>query len=148
MRLAVASPLRAEVALGLRANAAQFALLVIVNAFVGAMVGLERAILPALAESEFHLVARSAILSFIVVFGLTKAVTNYAAGRLSDRLGRKRILVAGWLVAVPVPFLLMWAPSWTWVLVANAYYGVSQGLTWSMTVIMKFDLVGADTRRL
>jgi MFS family permease len=148
MRLAVASPLRAEVALGLRANAAQFALLVIVNAFVGAMVGLERAILPALAESEFHLVARSAILSFIVVFGLTKAVTNYAAGSLSDRLGRKRILVAGWLVAVPVPFLLMWAPTWTWVLVANALLGVSQGLTWSTTVIMKIDLVGAERRGL
>ena len=148
MRLAVASPLKAEVALGLRANAAQFALLVIVNAFVGAMVGLERAILPALAESEFHLVARSAILSFIVVFGLTKAVTNYAAGRLSDRLGRKRILVAGWLVAVPVPFLLMWAPTWSWVLVANALLGVSQGLTWSTTVIMKIDLVGAQRRGL
>jgi len=148
MRLAVASPLKAEVALGLRANAAQFALLVIVNAFVGAMVGLERAILPALAESEFHLVARSAILSFIVVFGLTKAVTNYAAGRLSDRLGRKRILVAGWLVAVPVPFLLMWAPTWSWVLVANALLGVSQGLTWSTTVIMKVDLVGAQRRGL
>jgi MFS family permease len=134
--------------LGLRANAAQFALLVIVNAFVGAMVGLERAILPALAETEFHLVARSAILSFVGVFGLTKAATNYAAGRLADRLGRRRILVAGWLVAVPVPFLLMWAPTWTWVLVANALLGVSQGLTWSTTVIMKIDLVGADRRGL
>jgi MFS family permease len=134
--------------LGLRENASQFALLVIVNAFVGAMVGLERTILPALAESEFHLVARSAIFSFIVVFGLTKAATNYAAGRLSDRLGRKRILVAGWLVAVPVPFLLMWAPTWTWVLAANALLGVSQGLTWSTTVIMKIDLVGAERRGL
>src|SRR2546430_11161982 len=148
MRLAVASPLRAEVALGLRANAAQFALLVIINAFVGAMVGLERTILPALAESEFHLVARSAILSFIVVFGLTKAITNYAAGHLSDRVGRKRILVGGWFVAVPVPFLLMWAPTWTWVLVANALLGISQGLTWSTTVIMKIDLVGAQRRGL
>jgi MFS family permease len=136
------------VALGLRANAAQFTLLVIVNAFVGAMVGLERTILPALAESEFHLIARSAILSFIVVFGLTKAGTNYAAGHLSDRLGRKRILVAGWLVAAPVPFLLMWAPTWTWVLVANALLGVSQGLTWSTTVIMKIDLVGPQRRGL
>jgi MFS family permease len=145
---AVASPAPAEATLGLRANAAQFTLLVIVNAFVGAMVGLERAILPALAESEFHLVARSAILSFIVVFGLTKAVTNYAAGRLSDRFGRKQILVAGWFVAVPVPFLLMWAPTWTWVLVANALLGVSQGLTWSTTVIMKIDLVGAERRGL
>ena len=142
------SPTGSELTLGLRANAAQFTLLVVVNAFVGAMVGLERTILPALAESEFHLVARSAILSFIVVFGLTKAVTNYAAGRLADRLGRKRILVAGWLVAVPVPFLLMWAPTWTWVLVANALLGVSQGLTWSTTVIMKIDLVGAKRRGL
>jgi MFS family permease len=148
MRIAVASPPHADVTLGLRANAAQFTLLVIVNAFVGAMVGLERTILPALAESEFHLVARSAILSFIVVFGLTKAATNYAAGRLSDRLGRKGILVAGWLVAVPVPFLLMWAPTWTWVLVANGLLGVSQGLTWSTTVIMKIDLVGAERRGL
>jgi MFS family permease len=148
VRVAFASPPHAEVTLGLRANAAQFTLLVIVNAFVGAMVGLERTILPALAESEFHLVARSAILSFIVVFGLTKAITNYVAGRLSDRRGRKRILVAGWLVAVPVPFLLMWAPTWTWVLVANALLGVSQGLTWSTTVIMKIDLVGAERRGL
>ena len=148
MRVAIASPPHAEVTLGLRANAAQFTLLVVINAFVGAMVGLERAILPALAESEFHLVARSAILSFIVVFGLTKAVTNYAAGRLSDRLGRKGILVAGWLVAVPVPFLLMWAPTWSWVLVANVLLGVSQGLTWSTTVIMKTDLVGAERRGL
>ena len=148
MRIAVAYRPTRQVALGLHANAAQFTLLVVVNAFVGAMVGLERTILPALAESEFHLVARSAILSFIVVFGLTKAVTNYAAGRLADRLGRKRILVAGWLVAVPVPFLLMWAPTWTWVLVANALLGVSQGLTWSTTVIMKIDLVGAKRRGL
>ena len=148
MRLAVASAPNVDVTLGLRANAAQFTLLVVINAFVGAMVGLERAILPALAESEFHLVARSAILSFIVVFGLTKAATNYAAGRLSDRLGRKGVLVAGWVVAVPVPFLLMWAPTWSWVLVANVLLGISQGLTWSTTVIMKIDLVGAERRGL
>jgi MFS family permease len=98
--------------LGLRENVAQFTLLVIVNAFVGAMVGLERSILPAIAEQEFHLVARTAVLSFIVVFGVAKALTNYGAGRLSDRWGRKHVLVAGWLVAVPVPFLLMWAPTW------------------------------------
>src|ERR1700694_6056186 len=107
------------VVLGLRANAAQFSLLVVVNAFVGAMVGMERSILPAIAEGEFQLAARSAVLSFIVVFGITKAVTNYLAGRLSDRFGRKRVLVGGWLAAVPVPFLLMWAPCWTWILVAN-----------------------------
>jgi MFS family permease len=136
------------VELGLRANAGQFGLLVVVNAFVGAMVGLERTVLPALAETEFHLVARTAILSFIVVFGIAKAATNYLAGRLSDRIGRKHVLVAGWLVATPVPFLLMWAPSWTWVLIANALLGVSQGLTWSTTVIMKIDLVGPRRRGL
>jgi MFS family permease len=134
--------------LGLRENAAQFTLLVVVNAFVGAMVGLERSILPAIAEQEFHLVARTAVLSFIVVFGLAKAFTNYGAGHLSDRIGRKSVLVAGWLVAAPVPFLLMWAPSWTWVLVANALLGVSQGLTWSTTVIMKIDRVGPRQRGL
>lgn len=132
--------------LGLRANWAQFTLLIVVNAFVGGMVGLERTILPAIAEQEFHLAAKSAILSFIVVFGLTKALTNYFAGRYADRFGRKPILIAGWLVAVPVPFLLMWAPSWAWITVANVFLGVSQGLTWSTTVIMKIDLVGPQRR--
>ncbi|WP_372717626.1 MFS transporter [Immundisolibacter sp.] len=136
------------VRLGLRENLPQFALLVLVNAFVGAMVGLERSILPAIAEQEFHLAARTAILSFIVVFGITKALTNYFAGRLSDRYGRKHVLVAGWLVAAPVPFLLMWAPSWNWVLAANVLLGASQGLTWSTTVIMKIDLVGPKQRGL
>jgi MFS family permease len=134
--------------LGLRENLPQFALLVVVNAFVGAMVGLERSILPAMAEQEFHLVAHTALLSFIVVFGVTKALMNYGAGRLSDRYGRKRVLVAGWLVAIPVPFLLMWAPTWSWVLIANALLGISQGLTWSTTVIMKIDLVGPAQRGL
>jgi MFS family permease len=134
--------------LGLAGNWRQFSLLVLVNAFVGAMVGLERSILPALAEQEFHLVARAAILSFIAVFGITKALTNYFAGRLSENLGRKPVLVVGWLVAVPVPFLLMWAPTWGWVLVANAFLGVSQGLTWSTTVIMKIDLAGPVRRGL
>lgn len=136
------------VRLGLRENLAQFTLLVVVNAFVGAMVGLERSILPAIAEQEFQLVARTAVLSFIVVFGVAKAFTNYGAGRLSDRLGRKRVLVAGWLVAVPVPFLLIWAPTWNWILAANLLLGISQGLTWSTTVIMKIDLVGAKQRGL
>jgi len=136
------------VRLGLRANLAQFALLVLVNAFVGAMIGLERTILPAIAEQEFHLAATAAVLSFIVVFGLTKAFTNYLAGTLADRIGRKHVLVAGWVVAAPVPFLLMWAPTWRWVLVANALLGISQGLTWSTTVIMKIDLVGASHRGL
>ena len=134
--------------LGLAANLPQFALLILINAFVGAMVGLERAILPAIAEQEFHLVARTAVLSFIVVFGLTKAITNYFAGRWSDASGRKRVLVIGWLIAFPVPWLLMWAPSWKWVLVANALLGISQGLTWSMTVVMKIDLVGPKQRGL
>ena len=136
------------VRLGLRENLAQFSLLVVVNAFVGAMVGMERAILPPIAEQDFHLAAKTAVLSFIVVFGVTKALTNYLAGRLSDRFGRKHVLVAGWIVAAPVPLLLMWAPSWTWVLVANALLGVSQGLTWSTTVIMKIDLAGAKDRGL
>ena len=141
-------PATAGPRLGLRENLWQFALLVVVNGFVGAMVGLERSILPAIAEQEFHLAARSAVLSFIVVFGVAKALTNYGAGRLSERFGRKHVLVAGWLVAVPVPFLLMWAPSWNWILAANLLLGISQGLTWSTTVIMKIDLVGPKQRGL
>ncbi len=112
------------------------------------MIGMERSILPAIAEQDFQLAARTAILSFIVVFGLSKAITNYVAGRLADRIGRKAVLVAGWLVAAPVPFLLMWAPSWNWILAANVLLGISQGLTWSTTVIMKIDLVGAERRGL
>ncbi len=134
--------------LGLRENLGQFSLLVLVNGFVGAMVGMERTILPSIAAQDFHLAAQSAVLSFIVVFGVTKALTNYLAGRLSDRVGRKHVLVVGWLVAAPVPFLLMWAPSWSWILCANALLGVSQGLTWSTTVIMKIDLVGPTKRGL
>ncbi|SMF43190.1 MFS transporter [Pseudogulbenkiania subflava] len=134
--------------LGLRANLAQFSLLVLVNAFVGAMVGMERSILPAIAEQEFRLAAHTAILAFIVVFGVSKALTNYLAGRYADVYGRKSILVAGWLIATPVPFLLMWAPSWNWVLLANLLLGISQGLTWSTTVIMKIDLAGPRNRGL
>jgi MFS family permease len=137
-----------QIRLGIRENLVQFSLLVVVNAFVGAMVGLERTILPPIAEADFHLAARTAVLSFIVVFGVTKALTNYLAGRLSDRFGRKQLLVVGWLVATPVPFLLMWAPSWSWVLFANALLGISQGLTWSTTVIMKIDLAGPERRGL
>ncbi len=135
-----------ELRLGIRENLAQFSLLVFVNALVGAMVGMERTLLSPIAEQEFHLAAKASVFSFIVVFGVTKALTNYLAGRLSDRFGRKHVLVMGWLVAAPVPFLLMWAPSWNWVLVANAFLGVSQGLTWSTTVIMKIDLAGAKNR--
>jgi MFS family permease len=131
---------------GIRENLGQFSLLVLVNAFVGAMVGMERAILPALAEVDFGLADRGAILSFIIVFGLTKASANYFAGRWSDRYGRKVVLIAGWLVATPVPFMLIWAPTWSWVLAANALLGVSQGLSWSATVIMKIDLAGPKRR--
>ena len=135
-------------ALGLRANLAQFSLLVGVNALVGGMIGQERTVLPLLADRVFHLRAYTAALTFIVAFGAVKAVTNLVAGTLSDRVGRKPVLVAGWLVALPIPLLLMWAPSWTWVIVANVLLGVNQGLTWSTTVIMKIDLAGPARRGL
>jgi MFS family permease len=134
--------------LGLGANAAQFSLLVAVNALVGGMLGQERTVLPLLGQREFGLRAYTAALTFIVVFGLAKAATNYVAGTLSDRFGRKPVLVAGWLVAVPVPLLLIWAPAWGWVIVANVLLGISQGLTWSTTVVMKIDLVGPARRGL
>jgi MFS family permease len=141
-------PPRDAIRLGLGANRAQFALLVLVNAFVGGMVGLERAVLPLLAEREFGLASRTAILSFIVSFGLVKAAANLLAGRLSDRVGRKRILIIGWLFALPVPVMVMLAPSWGWVVAANVLLGVNQGLCWSTTVIMKIDLVGPARRGL
>jgi MFS family permease len=137
-----------DVRLGLRANLAQFTLLVGINALVGAMIGQERTVLPLLAEQVFGLRAVTAALTFILAFGLVKALTNLAAGALSDRYGRKPVLVAGWLVGVPVPLLLMWAPSWGWVVAANVLLGVNQGLTWSTTVIMKIDLAGPDRRGL
>ena len=138
------TPLR----LGLRANIGQFALLVAVNALVGGMVGQERTVLPLLADEAFGLQAASAALTFIVVFGLAKAATNLLAGALSDRFGRKPVLVAGWLIGLPVPLLIIWAPGWEWVVLANALLGVNQGLTWSTTVIMKIDLVGPARRGL
>ena len=134
--------------LGIRANAAQFTLLVAVNALVGGMLGQERTVLPLLATRTFQLSAYTAALTFILAFGVAKAVTNYLAGTWSDRYGRKPVLVAGWLAAVPVPLLLIWAPSWGWVVAANVLLGVSQGLTWSTTVIMKIDLVGPGRRGL
>ena len=134
--------------LGLRQNAAQFTLLVAVNALVGGMLGQERTVLPLLAEHEFGLTAYTAVLTYILAFGLAKALTNYLAGAWSDRYGRKPVLVTGWVVALPVPLLLIWAPSWGWVVAANVLLGISQGLTWSTTVIMKIDLVGPARRGL
>ena len=134
--------------LGLRANLAQFSLLVAVNALVGGMLGQERTVLPLLAERVFALEAYTAALTYILAFGIFKAATNYFAGTWSDRFGRKPVLVAGWIIAIPVPLLLIWAPSWGWIIVANVLLGISQGLTWSTTVVMKIDLVGPKQRGL
>jgi len=139
---ATATPLR----LGLRENLGQFALLVGVNALVGGMIGQERTVLPLLANAEFGLTAFTATLTFIVAFGAVKAGTNFFAGTLSDRFGRKPVLIAGWIIAVPIPLLLMWAPTWGWVVFANVLLGINQGLTWSTTVVMKIDLVGPARR--
>jgi MFS family permease len=136
------------IALGLRANWRQFWLLVLVNAFVGAMVGMERTVLPLLAQAEFGLASKSAVLSFIATFGVVKALTNFFAGRLSDIYGRKHVLLAGWLVGLPVPFLVIWAPDWSWIVFANVLLGLNQGLAWSTTVTMKMDLVGPEQRGL
>jgi MFS family permease len=136
------------VAFGLRANWRQFWLLVLVNAFVGAMVGMERTVLPLLAQAEFGLASKSAVLSFIATFGVVKALTNFFAGRLSDIYGRRHVLLAGWLLGLPVPFLVIWAPSWSWIVFANMLLGLNQGLAWSTTVIMKMDLVGPKQRGL
>mgnify|MGYP001207986132 CR=1 FL=1 len=135
-----------SVQLGLKENWKQFSLLVLVNAFVGGMVGLERSILPRIAELEFHIAAKTAILSFIIVFGIVKAVTNYYTGTLANRFGRKNLLVAGWIIAIPIPFILMYAPTWSWIIAANILLGINQGLTWSSTVVMKIDLVGEKQR--
>jgi MFS family permease len=134
--------------LGLKENWQQFSLLVLVNAFVGGMVGMERSILPHLAENEFHLAAKTAILSFIVVFGITKALTNYFAGTLANKFGRKNLLIYGWLFALPVPLILIYAPNWSWIIIANVFLGINQGLAWSSTVVMKIDLVGPKNRGL
>ena len=138
----------APVRLGLRENASQFTLLVGITAFVGAMVGLERSTLPLIGRQDFGLASNAAVLSFIVAFGLSKAFTNLGAGALAQRLGRRRLLIAGWAIALPVPLLVGVAPSWAWVVIANALLGINQGLTWSMTVVMKIDLVGPLRRGL
>lgn len=135
-----------EIKLGLRENRKQFWLLVFINALVGGMIGLERTLLPEIAEKEFHLTSASIILSFIVVFGLFKAVTNYFTGALANKLGRKKLLLSGWLIGIPVPFILMYANNWNWIIVANILLGINQGLTWSSTVVMKIDLVGEKER--
>jgi MFS family permease len=137
-----------DLRLGLRANLAQFSLLVLVNALVGGMVGQEQTVLPLLAEQEFHLSGYTFLFTYVFVFGISKAVTNYFAGTWSDRFGRKPVLIAGWLIAIPVPLMLIWAPNWGWIVAANLLLGINQGLTWSTTVIMKIDLVGPRQRGL
>lgn len=135
-----------KIQLGLKENWKQFSLLVIINAFVGGMVGLERSILPQIAEVEFNLTANTAILSFIIVFGIVKAITNYFAGVFANKIGRKNLLTIGWIFAIPVPFILMFAQDWNWVIAANILLGINQGLAWSSTVVMKIDLVGEKQR--
>ncbi|MFV5693046.1 MFS transporter [Flavobacterium sp. LT1R49] len=134
--------------LGLRENWKQFTILVIVNAFVGGMIGMERTIIPKFAEIEFGIASKTAILSFITAFGITKAITNYFTGKLANRFGRKNLLLFGWILAIPIPFILIYAESWNWVIFANILLGISQGLTWSSTVVMKIDLVGEKDRGL
>ncbi len=142
------APQSSEIRLGLRENWPQFALLVLINAFVGGMVGIERTVVPLIGSEEFHIASTTFIVSFIASFGVVKAFANLVSGQMADLWGRKRVLVVGWLVGLPVPFMLIWAPSWEWVIAANALLGINQGLTWSMTVIMKVDLVGPKSRGL
>jgi MFS family permease len=136
------------VVLGLRANRQQFTLLILINAFVGGMVGLERTVVPLIGSEQFRIASTTLIVSFIVSFGVIKALANLVSGQLADTWGRKRVLVLGWLFGLPVPFIIMWAPSWEWVVAANALLGINQGFAWSMTVIMKIDLVGPKSRGL
>lgn len=133
---------------GLRENWKQFTLLVIVNAFVGGMVGLERSILPLVAEQDFNIFDKNIILSFIIVFGISKAIANYVTGRLANKLGRKKLLIIGWVIALPLPFILMFADNWNWIVLANILLGIHQGLAWSSTVVMKMDLVNEKQRGL
>ena len=137
-----------RITLGLRANWPQFSLLVLINAFVGGMVGLERTVVPLIGSEEFKLASTTLVVSFIVSFGVVKALANLVSGHFADVWGRKRVLVIGWLFGLPVPFIVMWAPSWEWVIAANALLGLNQGFAWSMTVIMKIDLVGPKSRGL
>lgn len=136
------------VRLGLKENWRQFALLIVINAFVGGMVGIERTVVPLIGSEEFGITSTTIVLSFIVSFGVIKALSNLVSGQLADAWGRKHVLVLGWLVGLPVPFMIVWAPSWGWIVAANALLGINQGLAWSMTVIMKVDLVGPKSRGL
>jgi MFS family permease len=138
----------ALVKVGLRENWPQFLLLIVVNAFVGGMVGLERTVVPLIGSEEFGLVLDTVITSFIVSFGITKAVVNLVSGHWADILGRKPLLVLGWVFGLPVPFLIIWAPNWGWIVAANVLLGINQGLCWSMAVVMKIDLVGPRQRGL
>jgi MFS family permease len=146
--VSAASPAEGSVRLGLRENWRQFALLILINAFVGGMVGIERTVVPLIGSKEFGIASTTLIVSFIVSFGVVKALANLVSGQLADKWGRKRVLVLGWLFGLPVPFMIMWAPNWGWVIAANALLGVNQGFAWSMTVIMKVDLVGPKSRGL
>ena len=149
--VSVAPPQRAQTpapTLGLRANAAQFALLMLINAFVGGMVGLERTVVPLIGSEEFGLLLNTAVVSFIISFGVIKACVNLVSGVLADRYGRKAILILGWLFGLPVPFMIIWAPSWSWIVAANVLLGINQGLCWSMAVIMKIDVAGPRQRGL
>jgi MFS family permease len=137
-----------SVRLGLKENWRQFALLIVINAFVGGMVGIERTVVPLIGSQEFGITSTTIVLSFIVSFGVIKAISNLVSGQLADAWGRKHVLVLGWLVGLPVPFMIVWAPSWGWIVAANALLGINQGLAWSMTVIMKVDLVGPKSRGL
>jgi MFS family permease len=149
MTEAVTGPRTASsVRLGLKENWPQFALLVLINAFVGGMVGIERTVVPLIGSEEFKISSTTLVVSFIVSFGVVKACANLVSGQLADAWGRKRVLILGWLVGLPVPFMIMWAPSWGWIIAANALLGINQGLAWSMTVIMKIDLVGPKSRGL
>src|SRR6516162_693607 len=146
---AVSAPQAApSVRLGLKENWPQFALLVLINAFVGGMVGIERTVVPLIGAEEFRIGSTTLVVSFIVSFGVVKACANLVSGQLADAWGRKRVLILGWLVGLPVPFMIIWAPSWDWVIAANALLGINQGFAWSMTVIMKIDLVGPKSRGL
>src|SRR6185369_6424874 len=149
MTEAVTGPRTASsVRLGLKENWPQFALLVLINAFVGGMVGIERTVVPLIGSAEFGIASTTIVMSFIVSFGVVKALANLVSGQLADSWGRKHVLVLGWVVGLPVPFMIVWAPSWGWIIAANALLGVNQGLAWSMTVIMKVDLVGPKSRGL